>query len=87
MTITGSYYKMPVNNFFMQNAVPDVYNRYNTYYSDPSESMSLGLNYKIAKGFYFGAQVILSNGYQPSLNPIRVLPLLQDSNPYNTLYW
>jgi hypothetical protein len=85
MTLTGSYYKMPVNNLFMQGAVPEVYNRYNTYYSNPSESMSLGLNYRIAKGFYFGAAFILSNGYPSySLNPYPYLP---GSTPYSTPYW
>jgi hypothetical protein len=74
MTITGSYYKMPENNPFRQSAMPEVYNRYNTYYTIPSESMSLGLNYKIAKGFYIGAEIILSNDYQPSLNPYPLLP-------------
>ena len=50
MTITGSYYKIPENTLFRQSAAPEVYNRYNTYYTVPSESMSLGLNYKITKG-------------------------------------
>lgn len=74
MTITGSYYKMPENYLFRQSAVPEVYNRYNTYYTIPTESMSLGLNYKIAKGFYIGAEIMLSNGYQPALNPYPLLP-------------
>jgi len=79
MTITGSYYKIPGNTLFRQSKVPEVYNRYNTYYTIPSESMSLGLNYKIAKGFYVGAEIILSNGYQPSLNPY---PFLPGNTPY-----
>jgi len=79
MILTGSYYKMPENNLFRQSAMPEVYNRYTPYYAIPSESMSLNLNYKIAKGFYIGATVIFSNDYQPSLNPY---PLLPGNTPY-----
>jgi hypothetical protein len=74
MTITGSYYKMPENNLFRQSTAPEVYNRYGASYTIPSESMSLGLNYKIAKGFYIGAGIMFSNGYQPTLNPYPLLP-------------
>ena len=85
MTLSGSYYKMPENYLFQQSAVPEVYNRYNMYYNYPAESMSLGLNYRIAKGFYFGAGIIFSNGYPSySLNPY---PLLPGCNPTQSLYW
>jgi hypothetical protein len=53
-------------------------------YYIPSESMSLGLNYRIAKGFYIGAEFRFSNDYQPSLNSY---PLLPGNTPYNPLYW
>jgi len=81
---TGSYYKLPENSLFRQITAPEVYNRTNTYYAVPSESMSLGLNYKITKGLFFGAEFRFSNGYQPSLNPY---PLLPGYAPYDPLYW
>jgi hypothetical protein len=84
MSITGSYYKLPENDLFLQREVPEVYNRYRTRYSIPSESISLGLNYRIAKGFYIGAEFRFSNDYQPSLNSY---PLLPGNTPYNPLYW
>jgi hypothetical protein len=84
LTLTGSYYKLPENNLFRQNIVPEVYNRYNTRHPIPSESMSLGLNYKIAKGFYIGAEFRFSNDYQPSMNSF---PLVPGYTPYDPLYW
>jgi len=84
ITITGSYYKLPENNLFRQSIAPEVYNRYNTYYRMPSESMSLGLNYEIAKGLYFGAEFRFSNDYQPSINSF---PFMPGNSEYDPLTW
>jgi hypothetical protein len=84
LTLSGSYYKLPENFLFRQRVAPEVYNRYNTYYNIPSESMSLGLNYEITKGFYVGAEFRFSNHYQPCLNPY---PLMPGITSYDPLYW
>jgi len=84
MILTGSYYKLPENSLFRQSTTPEVYNRTNALYAVPSESMSLGLNYKITKGLSFGAEFRFSNGYQPSLNPY---PFMPGYTPYDPLTW
>jgi hypothetical protein len=84
MTLTGSYYKLPEDNLFRQRVAPEVYNRYNACYSVPSESMSLGLNYRIAKGLYLGAEIRFINNYRFSTDPYLFLP---GNSPYEPLYW
>jgi hypothetical protein len=84
LTFTGTYYKIPENDLFQPKMTPEVIIRYQPYYSLPSESMSLGLNYKITKGFSIGAEVRFSNNYQPSLSPYPCGPGYPQNNP---VYW
>lgn len=84
LTITGTYYKMPEHILFRQTVAPEVYNRYSGRYALPSESMSLGLNYRIAKSLYFGAELRFSNDYQPWFSPAPPFPgVIQ----YDPLLW
>ncbi|MBN1416752.1 MAG: hypothetical protein JW973_16770 [Bacteroidales bacterium] len=84
MILTGTYFKMPENNLFQRKIAPEVYNRYKPYYNVPSESMSIGLNYKVTKGFSIGAEFRISNNYQPLLSPY---PYESGYPQYYPSYW
>jgi len=82
VTLTGSYYKIPGDAFLQAKAPAEAYKQNTPYYTVPSESMSLGLNYKITKGFSVGAEFRISNHYQPSLSPYG--PAFPSHTP---VYW
>ncbi|MBN2274618.1 MAG: hypothetical protein JXK95_09820 [Bacteroidales bacterium] len=83
LTLTGSYYKNPENGLFYHGMTSEMTNRYRPGYYMPSESMSLGLNYEITKGFSIGAEFRVSGNYQPALSPYN-----EPFHPqYNNLYW
>jgi hypothetical protein len=84
LMITGTYYKNPGNLLFQNSIQPEVYNRTAGYQYRPSESMSLGMNYRIAKGIYVGAEFRISNYDQPYFNPYRYIP---GESQYNALIW
>jgi hypothetical protein len=74
ITVTGSLYRLPEYSIFGSGMAPQVYNRNNAYYRMPSESMSLGLNYKIFPGLSIGAEFRFSNDnsyylYTPAFMP------------------
>lgn len=84
VTLTGTYYKIPEVAFLQPRAPSEVYNRNAANYYIPSESMSLGLHYKITQGFSVGAEFRISNHYQPSLNPYPFGPVFPS---YDQVYW
>ena len=65
LTLTGTVYKTLVNDPVLQKEAPEVYNRFPATYRLPSQSVSLGLNYKIIRGLTIGAEVRFSDQYRP----------------------
>jgi hypothetical protein len=84
ITVTGTYYKIPGDKFFQPGTPSDSYLRYPAVYPNPSESMSLGLNYKIIKGFSVGAEFRISNPYQSYLSPF---PYEFAFPSFDQIYW
>ncbi len=82
LTITGSFYKTISNRLSSREDMPQVFNR--SYYAMPSQSFSLGMNYKIFNGLSIGAEIRFSDYYQPVLNPFNEVRGFY--NPAS-LYW
>lgn len=67
LTITGSVIKTINNRFSSRENMPQAINRY--YYALPSQSFSLGMNYKVFNGLSIGAEIRVSEYNQPALSP------------------
>ncbi len=73
LTITGTVYKTIHKPFSTLENVPQVINR--SSYNMPSQSFSLGMNYKIINGLSIGAEIRFSDSYQPLLSPYNHFPV------------
>jgi hypothetical protein len=81
-TITSTIYKTITNPFSDHKNMPQAINRYACMM--PSQSFSLGINYKIVNGLSIGAEIRLSDYYQPDFNLYNSLPGFYQPGP---VYW
>lgn len=81
LTLTGSVYKRLDIDQSGQTDRPQVYNRYMAAYRMPSQSMSLGVTYRITKGLTIGAEIRYTDQYPEGFytNPYR--------QPVSPFFW
>ncbi len=69
LTITGTVYKTISKRLLSKEDMPQAINR--NYYAMPLQSYSLGMSYKISDGLTIGAEIRISDYYQPALSPFN----------------